>query len=299
MLAAPAIVPVIPILPVLFTETTPAPVCEIPVIVNAAPFVKEIAPPPVLLALKFDMAFAPLSVSPPTDVAANVPPLINPAPLSAIVLLDVNDKVLALPAANVPVTLIAPVLPIVILPVPVCEMLEIVNGAAVFVSDNAPPPVFVALKVETAFAPPRVSPPTVVVAKVPVVLIRPEPLSAKVPLDVNVTLLAAPAIVPVTLILPVLFTETTPAPVCEMPVIVNADPFVSDTAPPPVFVALKVDTAFAPPRVSPPTETFVNVPVVLIKPEPLSANVPLDVNEILLLPPATRASDTNVACVIY
>ena len=127
MLAAPAIVPVIPMLPVLFTETTPVPVCEIPVIVNAVPFVKDTAPPPVLLALKFDTAFAPLRVSPPTDVAANVPPLIKPAPLSAIVLLEVNDKVFALPAANVPVILIAPVLPIVILPVPVCEILVIVK----------------------------------------------------------------------------------------------------------------------------------------------------------------------------
>ena len=54
--------------------------------------------------------------------------------------------------------------------------------------------------------------------------------------------------------------------------------FVSDNAPPPVFVALKVETAFAPPRVSPPTDVAANVPP-LIKPEPLSANVLLDVND--------------------
>jgi len=42
--------------------------------VNAAPFVREIAPPPVFVALKFDTTFALPKVPPPTDVAANVPP---------------------------------------------------------------------------------------------------------------------------------------------------------------------------------------------------------------------------------
>src|SRR5476651_1999433 len=100
-----------------------------------------------------------------------------------------------------------------------------------------------------ALAPFSVLPPAVMAVNVPVVLIKPAPLSTRVPLEVNEILLAAPAIVPVTPMLPVLLTEITPTPVCEIPLIVKAEPFVSDNAPPPVLVALKFDTALDQPRV--------------------------------------------------
>ncbi len=286
LLAAPAIVPVIPILPVLFTDSAPVPVCDIPVIVNADPFVRDNAPPPVFVSLKLDIRFAPPNVSPPTETLVSVPVvLIKPAPLSAIVPLEFKPILLAAPAI-VPVIPILPVLFTETAPVPVCEMPEIVK-AAPFVSDNAPPLVFVALKVETTFAPPKVSPPTETLVSVPVVLIKPAPLSTIVPLEFKPTLLAAPAMVPVIAMLPVLFTETAPVPVCDIPVIVNAEPLVSDNAPPPVFVALKLAIRFAPPKVSPPTETLVSVPVVLIKPAPLSTIVPLEFKPMLFAPPAT------------
>ncbi len=286
LLATPAIVPVIPILPVLFTDSTPVPVCEIPEIVKAEPLVSDNAPPPVFVALKPDIRFAPPNVSPPTETLVSVPVvLIKPAPLSAIVPLEVKPIVLALPAI-VPVTPMLPVLFTATAPVPVCEIPEIVKPAPL-VSDNTPPPVFVALKVETTFAPTNVSPPTETLVRVPVVLIKPEPLSAIVPPEVKPTLLAAPAIVPVIPMLPVLFTDSVPVPVCEIPVTVNAEPFASDNAPPPVFVALKLDTRFAPPKVSPPTETLVKVPVVLIKPAPFSIIVPLEFKPTLFAPPAT------------
>ncbi len=286
LLAAPAIVPVMPMLPVLFTDSAPIPVCEIPEIVNAEPLVNDNAPPPVFVSLKPDIRFAPLKVSPPTETLVSVPVvLIKPEPLSTIVPLEVKPILLAAPAI-VPVTPILPVLFTDSAPVPVCEMPEIVS-AAPLVNDSVPPPVFVALKVETTFAPPKVSPPTETLVNVPVVLIKPEPLSEMVPLEVKPILLAAPAMVPVIPILPVLFTETVPVPVCEMPEIVSAAPLVSDNAPPLVFVALNLDTTLAPLKVSPPTETLVNVPVVLIKPAPVSTMVPLEFKPILFAPPAT------------
>ena len=139
--------------PVLLIVRLPPPVCEIPLIPNAPVFVNATLPLVVFVALKVARTFAPFNVCPPTDEVVNVPlPFINPAPLSAIVLFDVNDVVPA-PSANVPVMLIAPVLPTMTLPPPVCEILASVKGAAVFVNAMFPLVVFVALKIEITFAP--------------------------------------------------------------------------------------------------------------------------------------------------
>ena len=87
-----------------------------------------------------------------------------------------------------------------------------VSGAAVLTKEIAPPDVLVALKLLTAFAPPKVKPPTeVVVNKAP--LIKPAPDSLMVLVEVKVTLLLAPAaMLPVMLIAPVLLTLTLPLP---------------------------------------------------------------------------------------
>ena len=118
--------------------------------------------------------------------------------------------------------------------------------------------ILVALKLETAFAPFNVSPPTeFVVNNAP--LIKPEPLSPIVPLDVNETLLLPAAMEPVILIAPVLLTETAPVPVCEIPVIVNGAPvLINEMTPVPLLVPLKLVTVFAFPNVVPVTETVVS-----------------------------------------
>src|SRR6202044_1532788 len=112
--------------------------------------------------------------------------------------------------------------------------------------------IFVALKLDTVLAPFNVCPPAeFVVSNAP--LIKPAPLSDNAPLEVKEILFVPAAILPVMLTAPVLLTDTLPVPDCAIPVIVNGAPvFVKDTAPP-LLVALKLDTAFAPFNVSPPT----------------------------------------------
>ncbi len=251
--------------------------------VTLRPAVALIAPDVLpTLALKRISLVAPVAdkVTPPLPPAVTALPSVS-VPVLFKVMLPL------LPVLIAPVVVNAPVLPTTILPPPDWVMPVMVKGPAVLVKAILPLVIFDALKIETALAPFRVSPPTELLVSVPVVLIKPEPVSDNVPLEVKPILLAAPAIVPVIAMLPVLFTDSAPVPVCDIPVIVNAEPLVSDNAPPPVFVALKLAIRFAPPRVSPPKETLVSVPVVLIKPAALSTIVPLEFKPMLFAPPAT------------
>ena len=98
---------------------------------------------------------------------------------------------------------------------------------------------------------------------------------------------------PVIPMLPVLFTETAPVPVCEIPVIVNADPFVREITPVPLFAALKLVTVLAFPKVVPVAELVVsNAP--LIKPAPASFTVPAEAVKktlpVVLIPPAFKVT---------
>jgi hypothetical protein len=110
-----------------------------------------------LAALKLDTAFAPFRVSPPTELTVSSAPLIRSELLSATVLLEVSDTLLLLPAATLPMMLIAPVLLIETLPVPASLIPVTVKGAAVFVSE-IPPLASVALKFVTVLALPKVVP---------------------------------------------------------------------------------------------------------------------------------------------
>src|ERR1700722_20306316 len=183
-----------------------------------------------------------------------------------------------------------PVLLIVVLPVPVCEIPVIVN-AALFVSDNAPPPVLVALKLEITFvpAPLNVSPPTEFKVRSPVVLINPETvLSEIVPPEVNVILLAPEATEPVMTILPAaleLVTETAPVPVCDMPVIVKGDAvtLLSEIIPTPLFVALKLVTVLFEPRIVPVAELVVSKAPLIIP--PLCVRAPVFEVNVIAPPP--------------
>ena len=87
----------------------------------------------------------------------------------------------------------------------------IVNGAAVLTNAMLPLVIFAALKLDTVLAPASVCPPTeFVVNKAP--LIKPAPLSLMAPLEVNDTLPAAAAKLPVMFNAPVLLIETLPPP---------------------------------------------------------------------------------------
>jgi hypothetical protein len=351
LLLPAAMLPVILIAPVLLTDTAPVPFCMMLVIVSgAAVSFNEMTPAPLFVALKLVTVFALPNVVPNAELVVSKPPIKKPAPASftvpAVPVREIAPVVLRPPAFNIalrpavalnapdplptfalnkislvapvaakvtkpepfaitvlpnvsvplafsvmlplvpvliaPLVVSAPVLFTTMLPPPVSAMPVIVNGAAVFVNATLPLVVFVALKLETALAPFKVAPPTeLVVNNAP--LIKPEPLSANVPLEVRETLLVPAVIPPVILKLPVLPTDTLPAPVWAIPVIAKvAAVFVRDNAPP-LFVALKLVTVFAPPSVSPPTELVVsNAP--LIKPAPLSIKVPLEVRETLLVP---------------
>ncbi len=158
----------------------------------------------MLVALKLETAFVPFKVRPPTEEVVNNAPLIKPAPLSLIAPVDVNDTLLLAPAAIEPVMLIAPVLLTLTLPLPDCEIPVMVNGAAVFTNDTAPPLVFVPLNVVTVFALPSVVPPTEQLLTLPP-LIVPAPASFTTPfVPVRLTL-------PVVLILPALIVTLVPA----------------------------------------------------------------------------------------
>jgi hypothetical protein len=147
----------------------------------------------------------------------------------------------------------------------------------------------VALKLATALAPFSVSPPTeLTVSSAP--LIKPEPLSATVLLEVRDTLLLLPAAtLPAMLIAPVLLIETLPVPASLIPVTVKgAAVFVSEI-PPFASVALKLVTVLAFPKVVPVAEFVVShaplivfVPISVIAPaEAVRETLPL----VLRLPP--------------
>ncbi len=95
------------------------------------------------------------------------------------------------------------------------------------------------------------------------------------PDEVSATLLFAPAAMePVMLMAPVLLTLTLPVPDCEIPVMVNgAAVLTNETAPPPVLVALNVETVFAFANAVPPTEEVVNVAPLMV-PAPASLTTP-------------------------
>jgi hypothetical protein len=123
-----------------------------------------------LVALKPATAFAPFSVSPPTELTVSRLPLIRPGLLSETVLFEVSDTLLLLPAATLPIMLIAPVLLIETLPVPVSLIPVTVRGAAVFVRE-IPPPASVALKCVTVLALPKLVPaPEFVVSNAPLIV---------------------------------------------------------------------------------------------------------------------------------
>src|SRR6185437_15240280 len=275
---APALtVPVIVVPPALFTATVPPPVWLIPVVVSAAPFVRLMLPLVVFVALKLLTRFAPPRIASPTELVVRVPVvLINPEPLSEIAQVSVSVTFPA-PALTVPVIVVPPALFTATVPPP-AWLIPVIVSAAPFFRVTLPLVVFVALKLLTRFAPPRIASPTELVVRVPVVLINPEPLSEIAPVSVNVTFPAPALTVPVIVVPPALFTATVPPPVWLIPVIVSAAPFFRLTLPLVVFEALKLLTTFAPPRIASPTELVVRVPVVLISPEPLSEIAPVSVS---------------------
>ena len=150
------IAPLVVNAPLFVTLIAPVPVSLIPVTNKAAAVLVREIPPPASVALKLVTVLAlPKLVPAPEFVVSNAP-LIRPEPLSATVLLEVSDTLLLLPAATLPVMLIAPVLLIETLPVPVSLIPCTVKGAA-FVRE-IPPPASVALKLVTVFALPKVVP---------------------------------------------------------------------------------------------------------------------------------------------
>jgi hypothetical protein len=156
-----------------------------------------------LVALKPATAFAPFNVSPPTELTVSRSPLIRPEPLSETVLLDVSDTLLLLPAATLPIMLMAPVLLIETLPAPASLIPVTVNGSAVFVRE-IPPFASVALKFVTVLALPKLVP-------------APEFVVSNAPLIVFVLIsLSAPAVavretLPLVLILPPFRVRLSPA----------------------------------------------------------------------------------------
>ena len=145
----------------------------------------------------------------------------------------------------------------------------IVNVAAVLVREISPLPELVALKLVTVLEPLSVCPDTELVVKRPVVLTRPAPLSvieADVPRAVRLTApLPAAVIVPVTAIVPVLFTETLPPTDWLILVIVSgAAVLVRAILPRTLLIALKLDTALTEFSVVPPLLTVRSVPAVIM-----------------------------------
>src|SRR5271170_2116734 len=225
---------------------------------------------PPLEAIEIGLPNAPIAVALPLVprlivFAVTVPDVLVNAPVGLSVIEPVS-------AERLPASAIAPALTTTTLPPPVSLMPVIVSGAAVLISAMFPLVVLVALKAPTVLAPFSVAPPTELVVSVPVVEIRPAPLSLSAPLVVRLTAPPPPALtVPVMLAAPVLFTTTLPPPVSLMPVIVSgAAVLLMPMFPLVVLVALKLDTVLAPFSVAPPTELVVSVPVVEIRPAPLS-----------------------------
>ena len=156
---------------------------------------------------------------------------------------------------------------------------------------RAPPALLLALKFETALAPVKFKPPTLVVVRV-VARMEPEPLSLWLPVVVRVTLLLPTLIPPVMFKLPLLFTVKSPLPVCVTPVIFKrAVVLVKLIAPVPLLLALKPDTVLAAVKLWPLTVLVVNKPPLLIWPAPVSLRLPV-LLILILLPPALMAPFT-------
>jgi hypothetical protein len=216
-----------------------------------------------LIALKLDTVFAPFRVSPPAELVASNAPLIRPEPLSVIAPLDVSDTLLVLPAATLPIMLIAPALLIETLPVPASLIPVTVKGAAVFVSE-IPPFASVALKLVTVLALFKVVPVSETVASNP-------PLIK----FVLISLIAPAAAV----------RETLPPVLILPPFKVTLSPAVAEIAP-------VVLPTFAPTRIL----LLAPVALSMTLPEPLALTVlpmvsvpPVAVNEILPFNPVLIA----------
>jgi hypothetical protein len=245
--------PIILIAPVLLTLILPVPVCEMPVIVNgAAVLISEMLPIPVFVALKLVTTFALFNVVPVAEVVVSKPPVIDAVVVSAIAPLELKETLLV-PAARLPVTFKLPVLLTDTVPVPVCEMPVIDNGAAVLINAMLPMPVLVALKLVTTFALFKVVPVAELVVNKPPV-INAVLASANAPLEVKETLFVPAAILPVTFTLPVLLTVTVPVPVWLIPLIARGAAVLIKLIAPPLLVALNVLIAFAPFKVWPPID---------------------------------------------
>src|SRR5437764_8238991 len=167
--------------------TLPPPDCVSPVTVSGvAVLASGMAPEVLLLALKVPTVLAPPRVVPPAELVNKVPVVLSVPPTSLMMPLAV--RLIVPPSAlTPPVRVRAPVLLIVIPPPPGWMIPVTVKGAAVLVSEMAPPVVFVALKLAIALAPPSVVPPAEVVINDALVLTNPLPLSLIVPAAVSAT----------------------------------------------------------------------------------------------------------------
>jgi hypothetical protein len=260
------IAPEIVIAPVLVILTLPLPLlCAIPVTINVPVelFVKSISPLVALVALKPVTVLALFNVVPPTELVVRNAPLIRAEPLSAIAPLDVSDTLLALPAATLPIMLIAPLLLIETFPVPASLIPATVKSAAVFASD-IPPFASVALKLVTVLALFKVVPVSETVASNP-------PLIK----FVLISLIAPAAAV----------RETLPPVLILPPFKVTLSPAVAEIAP-------EVLATFAPIRIL----LLAPVALSMTLPEPLALTVlpmvsvpPVAVNEILPFNPVLIA----------
>jgi hypothetical protein len=172
-----------------------------------------------------------------------------------------------------------------------------VNGLAVLFNEITPAPVFVALKLMTAFAfAPKVVPVPELVVNKPAVIIpapdsliapvafkltAPEPFAVTAPPIVSDPLVDVKEIVPLETVLitplvcnaPVFATTIFPVLLDVIPVIVNAAAFVNET-PPVAFEALKLEIVLLLPKEIPVEEFVVSKPVVAIKPVPVSLIAP-------------------------
>src|SRR5277367_5703056 len=140
---------------------------------------------PPLEAIEIGLPNAPIAVALPLVprlivFAVTVPDVLVNAPVGLSVIEPVS-------AERLPASAIAPALTTTTLPPPVSLMPVIVSGAAVLISAMFPLVVLVALKAPTVLAPFSVAPPTELVVSVPVVEIRPAPLSLSAPLAVAFT----------------------------------------------------------------------------------------------------------------
>ena len=163
-----------------------------------------------------------------------------------------------------------PVLVTLTLPPPVCAMPLTIN-AEPLVNVISPLVVFVAAKPKILLLLFRPVPPTDDVVKAfPLIAPAVWPI---VLVDVKLMLLAPTTRLPFNVIAPVLLIETSPVPLCVIAPVVNANPFVSEITPIPVFVAANPVTVFALFNVVPIAEVVVNKPP-FNKPPVASLTVP-------------------------